>query len=122
MASIKLEGTIVLIGETQSVGTSGFTKRDFVLEIDGTTQYPQTVQIQATKDRCQTLDAFGAGQAVEVDVNLRGRAWTSPQGETKYFNTLEACRITAKSASASAPAMAPIPPQNLQPGYDDVGF
>ena len=30
---------------------------------------------------------------MEVSFNLRGREWTSPQGEVKYFNSLDAWRI-----------------------------
>jgi hypothetical protein len=39
------------------------------------------------------IDAFNPQEQVEVSFNLRGREWTSPQGEVKYFNTLEAWRI-----------------------------
>jgi hypothetical protein len=39
------------------------------------------------------LDAFKVGNQLEVSFNLRGREWTSPAGEVKYFNTLEAWKI-----------------------------
>jgi len=39
------------------------------------------------------LDGINEGEQVEVSFNLRGREWTSPQGEVKYFNTLDAWRI-----------------------------
>ncbi|HEY1040372.1 MAG TPA: DUF3127 domain-containing protein, partial [Bacteroidia bacterium] len=29
----------------------------------------------------------------KVSFNLRGREWNSPQGETKYFNTIDAWRL-----------------------------
>jgi hypothetical protein len=43
------------------------------------------------------------GQSVEVSFNLKGRLWTSPQGEDKYFNSLEAWRITPQSAATPTP-------------------
>ena len=33
------------------------------------------------------------GQNVKVYINIRGREWTSPQGEIKYFNTIEGWKI-----------------------------
>ena len=39
------------------------------------------------------LDGMTEGETVEVSFNLRGREWTSPQGEVKYFNTLDAWRV-----------------------------
>jgi hypothetical protein len=39
------------------------------------------------------IDGFSTQDQIEVSFNLRGREWTSPQGEVKYFNTLEAWRI-----------------------------
>ena len=37
-----------------------------------------------------------------VSFNLRGREWTSPKGEIKYFNSLEAWRIEKGAATSSA--------------------
>jgi len=42
---------------------------------------------------------------VDVAINIRGREWTSPQGEIKYFNSIEAWRI--EPASGQAPSAAP---------------
>ena len=41
------------------------------------------------------VDNFNIGDMVEVSFNLRGREWTSPQGEVRVFNTLDAWKITA---------------------------
>jgi len=37
---------------------------------------------------------------VEIDVNIQGREWTSPQGETKYFTSLSGWRIAVVEAPA----------------------
>lgn len=69
-----------------------FRKREFILEIvDG--QYPQYVSFQLTQDKVSLIDIIQDGTEIEVSFNLRGREWTSPQGEVKYFNTLDAWRI-----------------------------
>ncbi len=38
---------------------------------------------------------------VEVFFNLRGREWTSPQNEVKYFNTLDAWKIQPLNAGGA---------------------
>jgi hypothetical protein len=48
---------------------------------------------QLTQDKCDYLDVYQLGNQVEVSFNLRGKSWTNPQGEVKYFNTLEAWRL-----------------------------
>jgi hypothetical protein len=93
----KLTGTIKLIKDTVQISDS-FSKREFVIN-DGAAEYPQDVSFQSVQDKCAMLDKFGAGETVEVSFNLRGREWTSPQGEVKHFNTLDAWRIEAVTDS-----------------------
>ena len=91
--SYKLTGTIKFIGDTTQVSEK-FTKREFVVT-DTASMYPQDIQFQITQDKCNLLDTFQIGQTVDVSFKLRGREWTNPQGEVKYFNTIEAWRIEA---------------------------
>ncbi len=84
-------GTIKLINETQSFGTSNFKKREVVVTTDE--QYPQTIMIEFVQDKCDVLNAYKVGQGVKIGVNLRGREWVNPQGETKYFNSIQGWRI-----------------------------
>jgi spore germination protein YaaH len=99
----KFAGTIKVIGQTVMVSEK-FSKREFVVT-DTSSQYPQDVSFQVTQDKCSLLDSFMEGQAVEVAFNLRGREWTSPQGEVKYFNTLEVWRIEGAPANGTAQTM-----------------
>lgn len=87
----KLTGTVKVVNNTVQVSEK-FSKREFVVT-DTTSMYPQDISFQATQDKCSMLDAIQQNDQVEVSFNLRGREWTSPQGEVKYFNTLEAWRI-----------------------------
>jgi len=69
-----------------------FSKLEFVIT-DNNPKYPQHISFQLTNDRCDLLDKYKVGDQINVHFNLRGREWTSPSGETKYFNTLEAWKI-----------------------------
>ena len=39
------------------------------------------------------VDPYKVGQDVKVSINLGGREWTNPQGEVKYFNSIQGWRI-----------------------------
>lgn len=88
---MQVQGTIKALGQTQSFGSNGFQKREVVITTEE--QYPQNILIEFVQDKCSLLDNFMTGQQVKVSINLRGREWVSPQGETKYFNTVQGWRI-----------------------------
>ena len=88
---MEIQGRIKQVFATETVGQNGFEKRDLVITTEE--QYPQTIIIQFTQQRCDLLDSLQVGQNVKVYINIRGREWTNPQGETKYFNTIEGWKI-----------------------------
>lgn len=69
-----------------------FRKREFVLTIDASSQYPQHVQFQLVQDKCGLINDYNIGEEIKVSFNLRGREWTK-DNEVRYFNTLDAWRI-----------------------------
>ena len=89
---MQTRGRIHAVFDTQQV-TERFRKREFVVELADNPRYPQLVLFQLTGDRCEKLDGFGVGDEVEVEFSLRGREWTSPKGEVRYFNSLETWSI-----------------------------
>jgi len=87
---MNVKGRLHLKGETQQI-TEKFSKREFVIQTED--KYPQLILLQLTQDNCPLLSDYNVGDAIDVDINIRGREWTSPKGEVKYFNTLEAWRF-----------------------------
>lgn len=98
-----IEGKLHAKFETQQISDT-FKKRDFVVEYVDNPLYPQYVSFQMVQDRVSLIDNFAVGEKIEVTFNLRGREWTSPQGEKKYFNTLEAWRVQKLESAAGNPA------------------
>ena len=96
-----ITGILKVKSEAQQVSEK-FKKREFVLT-DNSSQYPQHISFQLTQDKCNLIDNYTVGSEIKVHFNLRGREWTSPKGEIKYFNTLEAWRIETINAGSSAP-------------------
>ncbi len=96
---IQVSGRLHAIFETKQV-TDRFQKREFVLELSDKSQYSQFVLFQLTGDRVSAVDAFKAGDQVRVDFSLRGREWTSKQGEVKYFNSLDVWSVEAEGSTS----------------------
>ena len=88
---MELVGILKLKHDAEKVSDK-FTKRDFVLNTDYDTPYPQMVILQLTQDKCAQLDSLNIDDMIKVQFNVRGREWNGPQG-VKYFNTLEAWRV-----------------------------
>ena len=86
-------GTIKVIGETQTFGATGFRKRELVITTEE--QYPQTIMVEFVQDKCDLLDKHQVGKNVKIGINLRGREWVNPQGETKYFNSIQGWNINS---------------------------
>jgi hypothetical protein len=114
---MEVQGRIKLIGETQTFGANGFRKREVVVTTEE--QYPQHIMIEFVQDKTDLLNSFQVGQQVKININLRGREWVNPQGETKYFNSIQGWRIEALQASNSNTEMPPMPPvEAFEPASD----
>lgn len=104
---MEVTGKIKMIDQTKEVGSAGFKKRDVVVTTDE--QYPQHILVQFVQDKCDLLNNFQVGEAVKIDINLRGREWTNAQGEIVYFNTIQGWRIAkgqgVEATSTQAPPM-----------------
>jgi hypothetical protein len=103
---MEVVGTIKVINTTQEVSAS-FKKRELVVTTDE--QYPQHIMIEFTQDKCSDLDKYRVGEEVRVSINLRGREWTNPQGETKYFNSIQGWRIEGRQGQPYTPTSKPEP-------------
>ncbi len=115
---MEITGTIKVIENTQNVGSNGFRKRDIVIVTQE--QYPQSLLIQFVQDKCDILNNYQVGQDVKVSINLRGREWVNPQGETKYFNTIQGWKIEGTgNTTASVPTQ---PTTQASEENDDLPF
>ena len=116
---MEVVGKIRVITPTKEVGSGGFRKREVVVTTDE--QYPQHISISFIQDKCDLLDKYQLGQEVKVSINLRGREWVNPEGETKYFNDITGWRI--ESLQQQAPAGYSTPPPSMPPPSENpAGF
>ena len=98
---MEILGRVKVINPTQQVSAT-FKKREIVVTTDE--QYPQHIIMDFVQDKTDVLDQINVGDQVKVSINIRGREWVSPQGETKYFNTLQGWRVEKIQAEASPQA------------------
>ena len=102
---MEIEGLVHHLGNEEQI-TSNYTKRELVIKTRE--QYPQFILIEFGQGKCNDyLDKLKANDDVKVSINLRGREWVNPQGETKYFNSIQGWRID--KVEGNAPTQRPMP-------------
>ena len=90
---MNIKGKLIEKFETAKI-TDSFQKREFVIEYAENPMYPEFVKFELTQDKCPLIDPFNLGDEIDVEFNLKGRKWTDPQGEIKYFNSLQAWKVS----------------------------
>ncbi|MCB1204734.1 MAG: DUF3127 domain-containing protein [Verrucomicrobiae bacterium] len=92
--SFELEGIVKVIEDTQTFA-SGFTKREFVLEVeDG--KFPQSIKFECVKDKTALIDEFQIGDPVKVFFDIRGNEYKG-----KYYVNLNAWKLERPGAASS---------------------
>lgn len=128
---MNVQGTILEIFDTQNISNT-FKKREFVLEYVENPQYPEYLKFEMIQDKCALLDGLKVGDKVNVHFNLKGRKWTDPKGEVKYFNSLQAWKFETESSTQAPSTLPPATDQGMdqmeEPGWiaenedDDLPF
>jgi hypothetical protein len=89
--NFEMEGTVKVIEEIQSFA-SGFTKREFVIEIeDG--KFPQSIKFECVKEKTALIDQFQIGDPVKVYFDIRGNEYKG-----KYYVNLNAWKLERPGA------------------------
>ena len=113
---MEITGIIKVLNEIQTIGASGFRKREVVVITNE--QYPQPILIEFVQDKCDLLNNFVVNDEVAIAINLRGREYQNPAGEIKYFNTFQGWKIE-KVGEVGGP---PPPPQMEDDKNEDLPF
>ncbi len=111
---MKVTGKVHFIGQTKVISDK-YQNRELVLMTDD--KYPQTIPFQLSQDKVALADNLKLGDLVEASINIRGREWKSPQGEIRYFATLEIWSLSYANTSAQPPA--PRPMGNIESNFQE---
>ena len=88
---MEISGKIKWIDEVRTYGSNGFRKKELVITTQE--QYPQNILIEFTQEKCELLDKYEIDDNIKIGINIRGREWINPEGQTKYFNSIQGWRI-----------------------------
>jgi len=118
---MELVGKIKVIFDTQNISAK-FRKRELVLVTEE--RYPQQILVEFTQDKISMLDDVAVGDEVRIQIDIRGREWTSPRGDVKYFVSIQGWRIEPLHQQAPAPGPGGPPaaggPQAGPPDWHDI--
>ena len=93
--TFEIEGTVKVISEVQTFA-SGFSKREFVVEVeDG--NYPQSIKFECVTEKTSLTDGLSMGDPVKESFDIRGNEYNG-----KYYVNLNAWKLE-KAGGASAP-------------------
>lgn len=91
--SFQVMGNLHHIGDIEQK-TDSFLAREFVIEVNQNSNYPQLIKFQLVQDRCGLVDNYQVGQEITVHFDLRGREWNG-----KYFTNLNAWKLQGSETS-----------------------
>lgn len=97
---MEITGTIKAIFNEQVVSDK-FKKREFVVT-DNSSNYPQHIKMELVQDKTSLLDQYKTGDEVKVHINIRGREYVNKEGQTQYFNSIQAWRIERLGGSSNS--------------------
>jgi hypothetical protein len=92
---MELKGTIIVIGNTEEFGAKGFKKRQIVIKTDA--QYPQTIPVDFTQDKCKIVDFYKVGDFVDIGINIQGSEWKG-----KYYANIQGWKISKGEAELNS--------------------
>jgi len=116
--NVIIKGTILKINAIQSIGNKGFTKRSLILQtLD---KYPQELNIEFVKEKCDLLDSLTEGEQIAISTNILGRKWTNPEGVDMWFNSLQGWNIELLIKQEPEPQKEPEQAPDQEP--DDLPF
>jgi hypothetical protein len=104
------QGVVEEVGQTQSFGTNGFTKREIIVgnDVDSPNKWPNPVKFTFKKDNCSLLDGISKGQRVKLRFTIDGRRWDGPKG-VAYFVDLTALNIEVLNSDGTSTEPVPAP-------------
>ena len=123
---MEISGRIKWIDEIRTYGSNGFRKKELVITTQE--QYPQNILIEFTQEKCELLDKYEIDDNIKIGINIRGREWINPEGQTKYFNSIQGWRIEKieipdiENKSESFTTNTEPPSQDVNEEEDDLPF
>ena len=113
--SFELTGTLKVLEDLQTFA-SGFTKREFVIEVpDG--KYPQMVKFETVRDKIDQLNTLSIGDQLKVTFDIRGNEYNG-----RYYVSLNAWKIESSGGGSGGGDDSGAAPDDPPPSSFDSSF
>jgi hypothetical protein len=113
--SFELTGTLKVLEDLQTFA-SGFTKREFVIEVpDG--KYPQMVKFETVRDKIDQLNTLSIGDELKVTFDIRGNEYKG-----RYYVNLNAWKIESSGGGSGGGDDSGAAPDDPPPSSFDNSF
>lgn len=112
----EFSGKVHEVCEVQTF-SSGFTKRELIVEEGGERQYPNNVTFNFKKEYAAKLDDVKAGDRVTVGFVLDGRSWIDPRtNKERHFSDLVGLSVRVEERTEPK---APVVAEKVAPEGDE---
>lgn len=122
MGKYEMKGTVTEIFPTQTVGRSGFQKREFRIREESESKWANIVPFVLMKDKCSLADSIQEGAEVNIHFNISGRIWDKNDGSpTRCFCENQCWKIDILKKGKPAKQMPTVaePPSEVDMTDDD---
>ena len=104
--SYSVEGEVYVIRPAKTISDK-FSLQEFVIYVPG--DYPQYIMLQCVNKKMEELRGVSVGMQVNARFNLRGREKEGPDGESRFWNSLDCWKIEPATDSDYERPPAPAP-------------
>jgi hypothetical protein len=101
MSIHKETGTVIFVGQTQTIGSKGFEKRSFVIEEENSKGFTEQMAFEFHGDGCVKLNDIREGDRVEVSFVVKSREW-----KENWYTNCKALYVKREGADQSRPGEA----------------
>lgn len=99
---MNVNGKVHEVGPIMQVSET-FKKRELIVEVSENREYKEYIKFEANQDKTALFTGLKKGDEITVHFNLRGKPWTNKQGQTNYFNSLQAWKIEGPERTIQTP-------------------
>lgn len=105
-------GVVEEVGQTQSIGVNGFTKREIIVgnDIESENRYPNPVKFSFKRGNTTLLDGIVPGQRVKIRFAIDGRRWDGGSRGVQYFVDLTGVKVEVLNADGTSTEPVAVPP------------
>ena len=120
--NVELKGTVHKISDVITNKDGKYPKKEYIIlePNERDSRYDDYHKIEVSERNFEKFDALKVNDEVVIQVNVRGRLWTNPEGKEVCFESKEGWKVDVVSNSAPVTNIPDVPA--AQSEVDDLPF